>query len=525
MNKLLKNLGLLALVLVLVTPAFAAKKTTKAASGKNVTIDLWYGAAVTEAGPPPTDWAAYKIIKDKLGIDLKLTALPSNESDQDVKINAAGAANALPDLFMVRDTTLAQLVKQNLLAPLDDMFAKMPGRTAKVYDKDAQNYGKVNGKVYALAQPGSIIKNEGVLIRKDWLDKLGLKVPVTTDDYMEVMKAFTFKDPDGNGKDDTYGFGAFLELSSAEDGLGRRFNPFMGAFGVPGTWDMNGKTAGLMVRKPEFYDAMVYIKKMVDEKVIDPNWRAYKKDDFRASWKQGKFGIMREQNAAFASESNYAPFDANFPNGEWIIADPPKGPKGLSAVGNYDVGYRMYCISAKAAKAGKKDAIAKLLEWMSSDEGYYLLGWGVEGVNYVKDKNGVPTVTGLPDESKGYSKPESQPLTQLRNMVYYNGDIELMSRYPTYKTATSGKEMSALKVLREMQSKSWLPSIGAGKMPKPDADLDRFYQQGLQEFLSGKRQLTKEAWNAWVKEFDNMGGLQWEKDGIAAGKAAGYIKK
>lgn len=520
-----KRLELLAYVLV-----FAAVSTAtvfaapKKAAGGTTKIELWYGAAITEAGPPPTDWAAYKIIKDKLGIDLKLTALPSNESDQDVKINAAGAANSLPDLFMVRDTTLQNLVKQNLLAPVDDMFKMMPHRTQIIYDKAAQDYGKVNGKIYALAQPGSVIKNEGILIRKDWLDKLGLKVPKTLDEYMEVMKAFTFKDPDGNGKDDTYGYGAFLEVNTVEEGLGRRFNPWFGAFGVPGTWDMRAKSAGLMVHKPEFYDAMAFVKKMVDEKVIDPNWRAYKKDDFRASWKQGKFGIMREQNAAFAAESNYAPFDANFPKGSWIVADPPVGPKGLSSVGNYDASYRMYCVSAKAAKAGKKAKIAELLEWMSSDEGYFLLGWGVEGVNYVKDANGIPTVTGLADASKGYSKPESQPLTQLRNLVYYNGDIELASRYPTYKTATSGKTMSALKVLREMQSKPFMATIGAGKLPKPDADLERFYQQGLQEFLSGKRNLTKETWNAWVKEFDAQGGKKWEQDGIAAGKAAGYIK-
>jgi len=69
---------------------------------KPVEISLWYGAAVTEAGSPPDDWVVYKIVRDKLNIDLKLSAEPSNEGDQDVKVNAAGTANQLPDLFMVR---------------------------------------------------------------------------------------------------------------------------------------------------------------------------------------------------------------------------------------------------------------------------------------------------------------------------------------------------------------------------------------------------------------------------------------
>ncbi|WP_304224581.1 extracellular solute-binding protein [Gracilinema caldarium] len=489
-----------------------------------VTIHLWYGAAVTEAGPPPADWEALKIIKDKLNIDLRLTALPSNNEDQDVKINTAAAANALPDLFMVRREVWTNLIKQGLIAPVDQLYALMPTRTQTHYDEDSRAFTMVNGKSYGLADPGSIAKNEGLLIRKDWLTKLGLKVPTTTDELFEVMKAFTFKDPDGNGKDDTYGYGAFIEINNYEEGLGRRFDPIFGAFGVAGTWNMTKANAGLNIHKPEYYDALAYVKRMVDEKVIDPNWVSYKKDDFRAAWKQGRFGIMREQNAAYAAESNYAPFDKNFPYGEWIVIDPPKGPKGKQSVGVYTQGYRIYAVSAKAAKAGKGPAIAKLLEWMASDEGYYLLGWGKEGVNFVFDANGVPTVKGLPDESKGFSKPEMQPITQLRNMVFYNGDIELKSRYPTYKTATSGKTMSALTVLRDMQKRPWTPAIGSDTLPNPSADLKRFYEQGIIEFVIGARPLTKENWSAWLSEFDKLGGTEWEKAGVAQAAASGYLK-
>lgn len=526
MNKMMKLILAVLLALCLFVPAFSEGQgesnatTTKAAAP--VSIELWYGSAVTEAGPPPADWAALKIIKDKLNIDLKLTALPSNEQDQDVKINAAAAGNALPDLFMIRRTIYPNVVKQGLLAVTDDMYAMMPNRTKLQYDEDSITHTTINGKSYGLASPGSIAKNEGVLIRKDWLDKLGLKVPTTTEEYLDVMKAFTFKDPDGNGKDDTYGYGAFIEIFTQEEGLGRRFEPFFGAFGVPGTWNMTKANAGLNVRKADYFDALAYIKRMVDEKVIDPNWLSYKKDDFRAAWKQGRFGMMREQNAAFAAESNYAPFDKNFPNGSWIVVDAPRGPSGKRSVGVYTQNYRIYSVSRKSE--AKKAAIASLLEWMSSDEGYFLLGWGEKGVNYVLDANGAPTVKGIPDDSKGYSKPEMQPFTQLRNMVYYNGDIELISRYPTYKTATSGKTMSALTVLRDMQSREWTAAVGSDALANPNADLKRFYEQGVVEFVTGVRQLTRENWTAWVAEFDKLGGAKWEKDGLAIAEEQNYLK-
>ena len=128
---MLKALVALLLVMCLVLPVFA--EGGKEGSGKAVPIEIWYGAAVTEAGPPPADWVVYKIVKEKLGIDLKLTAVPSNPNDQDVKINAAGAANALPDLFMVNRPVWLNLVKNGLVADSwDDVRAMLINQIAEV---------------------------------------------------------------------------------------------------------------------------------------------------------------------------------------------------------------------------------------------------------------------------------------------------------------------------------------------------------------------------------------------------------
>ena len=533
MKNLLKNLALTACILAITAPAFAAKKKWTLNKDGTADIELWYGAAVTEAGPPPIDWMAYKIIREKLRINLVATALPSSDNDQIQKINAAGAARSLPDIFMCPEAAYQLLAPQGLLANVDKMYAMMPNRTKLLYDKDSRTYSTINGKSYGLAQPGSVARNESIVIRKDWLDKLGLKVPKTTDEYFAVMKVFTEKDPDGNGKADTYGFGAFLELAATSEGLGKRFDPLFGAYGVAGTWNLTAKGAGLNIRKPEYFDAMTYVKSIVDAKIIDPNWLAYKKDDFRAAWKQGRFGIMREQNAALHSESNYTPFDNNFPNGEWVVIDPPVGPKKLSSNGVYEQSYRIYCLAAEGVEdklkingknVTKMQKIAELLEWMSSDEGYYLLGYGVEGVNYIKGAGGVPTEVGLPDPNKAYTKAAMQPITQLRNMVYYNSDAELATRYPTYKAPKSGKEISSLKTLRAMQATPWTANNGAAKLPKPGADVERFFNQGISEFMTGKRPLTKEAWNAWLGEFDRVGGKAWEDECLALARAERILK-
>jgi len=493
-------------------------------SSCSVTISLWYNATAIEAGAPPADWKAYKIIREKFGINLELTMMPVTPTDRNVKINAAAEGDALPDMAVVNREPLLNLIDKGLIMAVDDLYPLMPDRTEKMYNESSRRFATIKGKCYGFSTPGgNIQKNEGVLIRKDWLDKLGLSVPKTMDEYLDVMRAFTFKDPDGNRKDDTYGYGAFVEINTYEEGLGRRLDPIFGAFGVPGTWNLSEKNAGLNVRKPEYFEALSTVATMQKEGLIDPNWLGYKKDDFRAVWKSGRFGIMREQHSAYASEANYAPFDRRFPDGEWIVIDPPKGPEGKSAVGVYTIPYTTLVISKKAESEGKAPLIARLLEWMVSDEGYYLMGWGEEGVNFVFDENHIPVADGIPDPSKSFAKIAQQPLTQLRNMVFWHSDAELVSRYPTYKTEVSHKEMSALKVLREMQKKEWVNATGSDTLPLPDAELKKFYEDGVIDFVTGKKELTKENWAEWLKEFDKMGGEKWEKDGVEKARQSGYL--
>jgi putative aldouronate transport system substrate-binding protein len=84
--------------------------------------------------------------------------------------------------------------------------------------------------------------------------------------------------------------------------------------------------------------------------------------------------------------------------------------------------------------------------------------------------------------------------------------------------------MSALAVLRDMQSRPWTANIGGDALPAPNADLKRFYEQGVVEFLTGKRELTRANWTAWVGEFDRLGGEAWDKAGIETAENGGYLR-
>ncbi len=503
-----------------------AVAASSAAQQKPVDLDFWAFGTVTEAGPPPDDWPAYQIIRDKLGINLKLVLQPSAPTDQDAKISVAAAANALPDFFAVNRDIFIKLAKQGLLAPTDKMFAMMPERTKAHYFSPLRNkLVKINGVSYGLADLGAMEKVEGVVIRKDWLDKLGLKVPKTLDELLAVAKAFTENDPEGNGVKDTYGFGSIIESTGIINaGLGRRFDYLMGAFGVPGVFNLDSAASfDYQYKNPNFRKGLEFVRKINEEKLIDPDWPTLKKDDFRARWKQGKFGIMWEQFAALHQLANYKDFDNLFPNGEWLPIMPPTGPEGQSSNGVGLMNFRILAVSAKAAKAGKMEAVARLLEWMTTDEGYYLLGFGVEGVNYKRDAKGFVVTTGLPPE-QAYTHKSKAPLTQLRTMVFVNNEVELAARYVTYKS-NNGKIINPLATWDFFKNSPYTEGTALSLIDPPSNanDFKRFYDENIVSFALGQKPLNDKTWSDFEKGMDRLGAPAYLKTQKAKLVEAGLL--
>ncbi|MBN9389063.1 MAG: extracellular solute-binding protein [Chloroflexi bacterium] len=511
------------------TPGATSNSGASGNSGAPTDLVVWLDPASSESGPPPDDWVGYKTIKDKLNINLKFTMTPVGP-DGTTKLNALAASNSLPDLFQLSTgnrTLLFQYVKQGLLSPVESLLPMMPNRTAARYsDDNLKKLDTVNGKLYGLqdsAKPG-LFKRTGVFIRQDWLDKLGLKAPKTLDEYLAVAKAFTEKDPDGDGKNDTYGFGVYVDGGF---GLGGELDPFFGAFGLPGAWDFSDPSnLTATVTNPNYRKGVEFVNQLVQAKVIDPDWSTMKNDDFRARWKQGKYGIVVEDFCALSCGSNYSAFDQTNPDGVFTPIAPPVGPDGKSAVGTFTAGSGTnLVVSKKAADAGKLPVIAKFLEWAQSDEGYYALGFGVKGVNYNQDANGNFIKDGITADNAWDSK-QSQRILQLKWLAYRGTDQELQARYGPYKTS-KGRSMDPAGVYYKFTNSSpYVDATAASIIPPPAnaSDLNRYISEGLIQFALGQKPINDANWKAFT---DGLSGLNFSKyveDSKSAIKAAGFLK-
>jgi putative aldouronate transport system substrate-binding protein len=161
---------------------------------------------------------------------------------------------------------------------------------------------------------------------------------------------------------------------------------------------------------------------------------------------------------------------------------------------------------------------------MANDEGYYLLAFGVKGVNYNLDDKGYVTTDGLADADKWTSK-EAQPLTQLANMVYIFSDVELKARYPAY-TAESGRAMDPLSFYTAFTKMPYTESTGAAVINPPAnaADFLRFYSENLMQFVLGQKPLNEETWAEYVAGLDSLGAKELEASAKQTLLDTGFLK-
>ncbi len=163
------------------------------------------------------------------------------------------------------------------------------------------------------------------MIRMDWLDKLGLKVPVTMEEFREVARAFTLKDPDGNGKQDTYGTSFRQNVNFIDS--------FFHAYGVApghhqaGMWRVrNGKQTNDWVQ-PQMKEALLNLASWYKEGLIAPESLTYDWNNWWAQYLQNKIGMWYHQPARLP-EMNATLKKAGIENAKMWPIDPPKGPYG-----------------------------------------------------------------------------------------------------------------------------------------------------------------------------------------------------
>ncbi len=250
-------------------------------------------------GQTATDNVWTRAYKDTLGINVKyLWHIDAAQFEQ--KMNVTIASGALPDIFPVNSKQFNMLMEDDSLEELTGAYDTYAAPLTKDIASKGQtfNLGKVDGKLYGLVYGNSPMDNAAMLfIREDWRTKLSLPEPKTMEDFYKIAEAFVTKDPDANGKADTYALALTQTLARGDGDVGiagfAGLQGFANAYGAyMGVWieGQDGKVAYGSIQ-PEVKPVLGKLQEMYAKGWIDREYAVKDSVKVAESVSAGKTGM------------------------------------------------------------------------------------------------------------------------------------------------------------------------------------------------------------------------------------------
>jgi len=220
----MKRLFLIGLGLLLLCSVLFGKGTADTATGAPVPITFYRGGIAIDT---ETDLVVLELEK-RLNVDFTFITAPWSENGQ--KINLLLSTGEDVDLI----TTVGDIPKwqsEGAIIALDDYITeKTHPYVYKIVNSTTFTPMKIDGKAWAIPQPPLGVA-WGTVVRKDWLDELGMSLPADEEEFYQVLKAFKDRDPTGTTT------GIQFEGSNQ---IRRTTIPIMCMFGVPSSfWDQH----------------------------------------------------------------------------------------------------------------------------------------------------------------------------------------------------------------------------------------------------------------------------------------------
>lgn len=358
--------------------AFANGSQETAASGSTGATDVTVMSHFFGAAPPDPNGEIQKDIEKATNTNLKITWVSANNYTD--KLNVTLASGDIPDLVMIGDpfgnTVFRSMVQQGAFWNIGPYINDYPNFTRDIAPV-AWTLTKMNGGNYGIPRPRPSEGDSFFVIRKDWLDKLGMKVPANTDELYAMMQAFTNKDPDGNGKNDTFGFTGYINPTDMGS-----FGQFESVFtGANGMWKLSNGKLEFTAFLPEEKQALEYLNRAFKEGLIPPDFASIKLSQSKDLYESGKAGMIVDKTGTMTNYTDV--MKQNNPNVDYNSFYPLTSVNGYNPKGPGFAG--VLAIPRTVPQAKMKKILAMVNRWMDQDVFDYQ-HWGVEGRDYtVKD--------------------------------------------------------------------------------------------------------------------------------------------
>jgi putative aldouronate transport system substrate-binding protein len=430
------------------------------------------------AEPPKENNEVWMKLEESTGTQLKVTWVPSSAYND--KVNATIASGEIPQVLLVtndRSPSIINAIRSGMFWEVGPYLKDFPN-LSKLNEQVLNNIA-VDGKVFGLYR-GRPIPRNGVILRKDWLDKLGLQEPKNVEQLVSVIRSFAQKDPDGNGKADTYGLAEDKGLAS--------FANMLVYMGGPNGWEVKDQKMSPDFMSPAYMETLKLYRGLYTDKVMNQDFAAVT-DRYTMVTK----GVSGLHVATLTDAINrMGDFSKLHPEGKWDVLVRVEGAKGIRtpATSGYN-GVFMFPKTSVKTEAELKQ-ILTFYDRLTDRKNTDLMVWGLEGVHN-KVEDGKPVwidkqaytnfarpfyQMSIADETTEATQGKLEPLEAKINNIYKN-EAAIGIPNPTW-------------------------SLLSQTATERGTELQKIIDDARTKFIMGA--IDEQGWNQAVQQWTNSGG-------------------
>lgn len=375
----------LIIVAVLVTIVFSScgDKHNTSSPRTPLTVMIYDRGDVPEGAGTIADNAITRCIQENFGdpnnIDISYVPI---KRENELEVSVLLASGDAPDIITYY--SIEKMYRNYIDGYTIDLtdYLSEADNLVNFLGEELMSYGVVDGKQVMIPAKRLISGRQAQLVRKDWLDKIGMAPPTNTDEFYEMLCKFKELDPGGNGdKNIPYGISAnfanYMDLVNCFLDCDYQNYAFMNCH--------NRYT------NPGFKDGIRFLNKLYNEGLVSKNFEFdNERKKVESDIANGYVGFFCDDlGRPLQAGGVYEQLKKNVPGAELVAVDTWTCKDGSRSKCVYD-GAGLF-IGVSSTCKYPENAI-KYLNWMADSEVLRTLQYGFEGVTYQYDENQYPVV-------------------------------------------------------------------------------------------------------------------------------------
>ena len=441
---------------------------------------------------PAADGPIMEALREHSGVDFEFQWVP--DASKEEKINSALASGSVSDITTLNQLAMPSIrdaLASGLFWDVEELLADYPNLSQ--INPDTLEAAKLDGVLYGVPFQKPLARY-GVLVRQDWLDRLGLEVPHTVEELGEVAKAFGADDPTGTGAETT----GFVDRAESFK-LG--FRILAGYFGSGDTFELDEASGQIVASATTdaWKEAMQWYRGVYQAGGVNQEFITMQKQNQQQAIAQDKGGIV--VTGLFEVKNYMALAESINPDSEvqWTLindithADVPR--RIVSDTGGGMGGLMSFSTQSLSAEEDVRRGL-ELVDKLLDEPAFQLMTNGVEGTHFEIDEQDVVTIIDQAlweQQVQPYSasRPSDQVAIYKSSDEYVNLANELMAENAEYAVTNPAQSLTS-----ETYDRSWATidqalndayntfMVGQTSMADYEATIESLRGQGLDDILA-----------------------------------------